>query len=482
MKMKLLKKESKSKRQRGLWIAAGLTAGALGAGLLLRQMRARARGGRGAGETGPSVVILGAGFAGLAAARAVQRRLNRPARLLLIDQQNYHLFTPMLYQVATWALDPYAIAFPVRRYAGRHGLSFRRATVTGLDLAGRRVLLGDEAVSYDYLLIALGSTTNFYGNDSAREHAFPLKRLEDGIAIRGHIIDMLEQAVLTEDAAERWPLLTFVIVGGGATGVESAAALADFVRRVLPADYPSLDPAEAHVVLLETTDQLLAEMGEHFSSIALRDLRDMGVDVRLKTTAKQVQPWLIQTDDGQQLSAHTIIWAAGVRAPELVAGLPGPHAKDGRLKVDECLRVQGLPNVYAAGDSASFINPASGQPLPLLAQVAEQAGQAAGENIARAVSGEAPRPFHFHWRGNAVALGRSQGILEMAGRVVDGWLGWLAWRAIHLAKIAGLRDKALVLLDWSAGYLYDLDTARLAVEPDQGNPAEAQPIPENSQA
>jgi NADH:ubiquinone reductase (H+-translocating) len=422
---------------------------------------------RGEEPQGPRVVILGAGFAGLTVARALQRRLAGQARVTLIDRHNYHLFTPMLYQVATWGLDPYDTAYPLRQFVGRAGVSFRKALVTGVDLDRRRVQLGSDGVDYDYLVIALGSTTNFFGNQDAASHALPLKWLEDGVAIRNQVIDMLEQAAETHDADERRALLTFVIVGGGATGVEAAASLADLLHEVIPADYPGIGPEEARVVVIEAEGKLLGHMGESMATSALAHLRSVGVEVRLNTKAQDVTENQVSTSDGRKLATHTILWSTGVRAPQVVSGLDVAHGKGGSLAVDEYLRLRGHPEVFVCGDCCHYEDPATQQAVPLLAQAAVDEGRAVAANLASAIAGAPLRTFHYRSLGEAVSLGRGAGAVRIGanGPVLDGLAGWLGWRVVHLARITSFRNRLATVLDWSVGYLYDLNTTRLELEP-----------------
>ncbi len=421
---------------------------------------------RPAGTSGPRILILGAGFGGMMAARELCRRgYGERARITIVDRNNYHLFTPMVYQVAAWGLDPYNVAYAVREFAGHHGIGFRRGDVKGIDFAARQVQLEDGQLPYDYLLIALGTTTNFYGNKDAQEHAFPIKWLEDGLAIRNWTIDRVEQAAQTSDAEERRALLTFVVVGGGATGVETAAAMMDMLRHILARDYPTLDPREARVVVVEMLDHLLGQMEQRIAEMALEQLKRMGVEVWLKTKPTEIAPDHIKTDDGRTLATHTVLWTAGVRAPDVVAKLPVEHGKGGSINVDQYLQVVGQPGVFAVGDNASITDAVTGQHVPLLAQSAMQAGTAGGENIARLIEGQPLKPFHYHNLGDALALGRGSGVLASGPVIIGGFPGWLAWRVIHLARLTSFRDKVATVLDWSWGYLRALDTTRIQMQP-----------------
>ncbi|MHB1413759.1 MAG: NAD(P)/FAD-dependent oxidoreductase [Chloroflexota bacterium] len=421
---------------------------------------------------GPRIAIVGGGFAGLAAAQRLRHRLGHYGRITLIDRHNYHLFTPLLFQVATSGIDPYDIAYPLRQFAGREGIDFREGTVAGIDLDAKTVHLADGEVTYDYLLLALGSTSNYFGNASAMQNAMPLKTLEDGISIRHHVVDTLEKASRVADPTERREMLTFVVVGGGATGVETAAELAGLLRQVVPVDYPNVDPREARVVVLEVLPKLLGHMSDRLAAEACKRLQAAGVEVWLQTGAKEVGPDYVVTQDGRRFQSRTILWSAGVKAPPLLADLPVPHGKGGSLLVDGYLQVADRPGVYAAGDNAHIADARSGGPVPLLAQAAVQEGTAAGENLARVIRGQPQALFRYRPLGNTLSLGPRVGAIELADRVViDGLAGLLAWRAIHLVKIPSLRNKVATTLDWVVGYAYDMDMARLDVIPT----AEARP-------
>ncbi len=416
----------------------------------------------------PRVVVLGGGFAGLTAARVLQQRLAGGCEVLLIDRHNYQLFTPLLFQVAACGVDPYSITYPLRHFTDDEGITFQAGIVSGVDFDARRVELRDSAdVSYDYLVIALGSTTDFFDNKSAQEHAMPLKTVEDGLAIRNQILDALERGAKSSDEEERRSLLTFVVVGGGATGVETAAALSELLRHTLPDFYPNIALAEHRIVVIEAADKLLGHMKDPAASVALDRLRKLGVEVWLSTEAKEVGAGRVTASDGRTVEARTIIWATGVKAPEVVSSMSTDHGKGGSLAVDSYLQVKGRPGVYAVGDCAHVEDPDRHSSVPLLAESAVQEGRAAAENIARAFEGRPQLPFHFHSLGTLVSLGRSRGIAQFGRFVLNGLPGAVAWHLVHLAKIPSYRDRLSTSLDWSAGYVHDRDTARLEVQPEE---------------
>ncbi len=450
------------------WFAVAVAgAGAYGI-LSVSRQAAKQQMQRQAPATAPRIVVLGGGFAGKTVVEGLAKRLPGSAHILLIDRHNYHLFTPMLYEAATFAVVPSDIAYPLRQCTGRVGADFRRANVRGVDFTRRWVLLDDDEIAFDYLVIALGSTTNFFGSDAARQHALPMKQLEDGIAIRNRVVDMLEQASTTSDPVQRASSLTFVVVGGGATGVETAGALADLLQRVVPLDYPHLDVREARVILVEAGPELLGHMSSRMAAIALRDLRNMSVDVRLGTRAATVEPGRVVLSDGSTVFAQTIIWSAGVEAPSVVAKLDAPHGPRGRLIVDKYLQVHDRPGVYAVGDSAQIEDSRTHRPVPELAAAAEQQGRAVARNIAGSIAGRRQFTFHYLDLGNVVALGHRSGVALIGGVLIQGFAGWLAWRVVHLARITSFRNKLATALDWTVDFLYDEDTARLEIEPAYG--------------
>ncbi len=411
---------------------------------------------------GKHVVILGGGFGGLSAASKLIDLAGDQLRSTLIDQHNYHLFTPMLYQVATCGVVPYDVAIPLRSFTGPRGIRFRRATVQNVDFERRSVQTDSGEITYDYLIIALGSTTNYFGNESAREHTLPLKSLEGGLGVRNHVIDCLERAAQMTDKGEQKKLLTFVVIGGGATGVETAGALADAVRNLSPRRYPTLNRNDTRVVVIEAGSKLLGHMKSEMAEIALSELKNAGVEVWLNTRAEDVNNGQVQTADGRSISAATVVWATGIRASDVVSQLKTNHGKGGSITVNQCLQIDSHPEVFAIGDNAAAT--LGNESVPALAAAAVQEGHASAKNIVRMLQNKSPLPFRYKDLGSVVSVGHRVGVAEIAGRVVGGFSGWLAWRVVHLARITSFRNKLATVLDWSTGYFYDVDTARLEVE------------------
>src|SRR5213596_2010015 len=339
----------------------------------------------------PTVVIVGAGFGGLRAARALRKA---PVDVILLDRHNYHLFQPLLYQVATAGLEPEQIAKPVRTILrGQRNFDFRMVEVTGADLAARRLDTSAGPLAYDYLILALGGETNFFGLEGISRHGFPLKDVNEAVTIRNHVLTSFEQAMLETDAERRRAKLTFVVVGGGPTGVEMAGALSELIRLVLVKDYPRLNIKDVRILLLEATDTLLAAMPERLREAAGKTLWRKYVEVRFGASVADYDGKQIRLKSGEIIPAATVIWAAGVRAASLINTLGLSAARQGRIPVEPTLQLTGRPEVFIIGDAA--YREQDGEPLPMVAPVAIQMGQAVARNIARQVQGKALEPFRY---------------------------------------------------------------------------------------
>jgi NADH dehydrogenase len=399
----------------------------------------------------PRVVVVGAGFGGLQCARKLR---GEPVDVLLIDAHNYHLFTPLLYQVASCLLNPGEIAAPLRKtFRGARNVHVRRGLVIDVDLDARRLTLDDGAhIDFDHLVLAAGSRTNFYGNDELGRHALGLKDLGEALQLRNHVLDCLERAAVTDDAAERRRRLTFCIVGGGPTGVEYAGALAELVRLVLPAEYPELRPADVRIVLLEGGDRLLPAFRKRLSAYALRELSRRGVDVRLNAMVATATHEVVETRDGDRLETASMIWTAGVQPSELTRSLGAPHAKSGRIEVDERLRVPGFEHVYAIGDAA-LTRDKKGRELPMTSPPAMQAGRYVARQI---LDPTRKRPFRYVDKGTLATIGRTAAVGQVGRLQFTGFLGWIVWLVVHLYYLIGFENRLVVMLRWSWYYVrYD---------------------------
>jgi NADH dehydrogenase len=402
----------------------------------------------------PRVVIVGAGFGGLAAARELA---DADVDVLMINRTNYHGFWPLLYQVATAGLEPESIAYPVRAILRRYrNADFLLAEVNGVDFEQRAVLTDVGPVMYDYLVLAAGSTTNFFGNERFERYTLGMKDLDEAQRLRNHILTCFEHAVAETDPARRAALLTFVVVGGGPTGVELAGAFIELIRHVMRKDYPMLDVCQAHVVLVEATDRVLATFPESLQRAALDRLRRMGVDVRLSAPVADTRPGMLVFKDGTELEAETIVWAAGVRASPLAEALGVTLGRGARVKVEPTLTLPGHPEVFVIGDMAYLEGYRPGVPYPMVAPVAIQMGEQAARNIIARTRRNPMKPFRYFDKGQMATIGRSAAVLDAFGIQLTGWPAWVGWLFVHLMELVGFRNRALVLLNWAYSYFtYD---------------------------
>ncbi|MDP9245152.1 MAG: NAD(P)/FAD-dependent oxidoreductase [Chloroflexota bacterium] len=404
------------------------------------------------------VVVVGGGFAGLHLVRRLERLL-RPGEveLTLIDRNNYHLFTPLLYQVATGELPPHAVAYPLRLPIAHARQRFVRTDVEGIDLERRTVLTADGEFGYEHLVLVPGSVTNDFGIAGVMEHTLPVKSLEDGLRVRKRVLETVERAAREVDAGRRRELLSFVLIGAGPVGVELASSLRDLMDHSLRTMYPELDLVrDATITLIDGADRVLTGMDERLARIAMKRLAEQRVTVVLQSLVSEVGDGIVRTKTGTEFRGATIVWAGGVRTHPLVSGLTGVTlAKDKRLVVDQMFRAGGRDDVLSFGDAAFFEH--HGKPLPQLAQVAVLQAPAVARNLAHLVRGEALEPYVYHRKGDLVALGRTHAGAELAtyGNVVLGGLpAWTVWRANYLMQLLGVRNRATLLLEWLLSYFF----------------------------
>ena len=411
----------------------------------------------------PQVVVIGAGFGGLSVARGLD---DQPVDVTLIDRHNFTTFQPLLYQVATAGLNPADVAHPVRGLFHRQrNLRFRKGVVEGVNWEAQHLhLAGQRDLPFDQLVVAVGAVATWFGVEGAAEYALPLYTLEDATVLRNHILGRFEAAdadpSLIDDGA-----LTFVVVGGGPTGVETAGALAELVAVVFRRDYPQLDVGRARVVLVEARDVLLAPFKPPSQRHAEETLRARQVEVRLDEPVAQVTEHSVRFGDGEVLPAHTVVWAAGVTANPLAANLGLETTRGGRIVVDANLEVPGHPGAWVVGDIGA-IPDKKGEVLPQLAPVAMQSGRHVARQIGRRLDGKPLRPFRFHDKGTMATIGRRAAVAELPGGLkLRGTLAWIAWLFLHLLYLAGIRNRASVLLNWAWSYVTWDRAARLILGP-----------------
>ena len=423
-------------------------------------------------RNGPRIVVVGAGFGGLWATR---RFVSSGLGVTLVDRNNYHTFFPLLYQVAAAELGPSEIAYPVRSLFRSHPLvEFRRANVHSVDLGDRIVEAGESRVEYDYLVIAPGSVPNYFGVKGAARNAFPLRTMDDAIPLRYHVLNCFERAAQMADPSERKSLLRFVIVGGGATGVEYAGALAELIYGPLLKDYGSIARDEVEIRLLEGGERLLGGLPVRLQEYARVRLERRGVRVLTGSQVVEVASDRVLTrgsDDPMRPEAgaagpnagetdtHTVIWAAGVQGDPAVGRWGLPVRSDGRVPVESTLQVPGHPEVFVVGDLAYL--EAGGQALPQVAQVAMQQGGIAADNVVRMIQGEAPAGFTYKDLGMLAVIGRNAAVARLWGRSFTGFVAWILWLVVHVAKLIGFRNRALVLVNWAWNYAFYRRAVRL---------------------
>ena len=406
----------------------------------------------------PHIVIIGAGFAGLETARGLA---DAPVRITLIDKNNHHLFQPLLYQVAIAGLLPSQVAYPVRTIFRRQkNLAFQMGEVTGIDLEEKFVKLDGSAIAYDYLVIAAGARTNFFGFETLEKHGLQLKDIETAVNTRNHLLSMFENASHEADPDKRKTMLTFVIVGGGPTGVETAGALAELISHVMRKDYPRLDLKEAKVILLEAGPHLIASYPDELRQATLRLLKNKKVDVRLNTKMLDFNGQRVMLGDGSSIETQTLIWTAGAKAAEIVDALPAEKASMGRVRVEPTLSLPRFPEVLVVGDAA-FLTNGNGQPLPMLSPVAIQQGHAAAKNIRLMMEGKAPREFHYKDPGLLATVGRNAAVARIFGVSFSGFIAWVIWVLLHVYRIIGFRNRLVVMFNWAWDYFFYDNQVRL---------------------
>ncbi|MFY7671683.1 NAD(P)/FAD-dependent oxidoreductase [Tenacibaculum sp. MEBiC06402] len=412
----------------------------------------------------PRVVIVGGGFAGLAAAKGLE---NQELQVVLLDKHNYHTFQPLLYQVATGGLEPDSIAFPLRkRFNDIENFYFRLAEVQYIDADKREIHSSIGSLSYDYLVIATGSTTNFFGNTNIEKHTMEMKSIPQSLNIRSLILENFEEALLTSDLEERRKLMNFVIVGGGPTGVELAGALAEMKKEILPKDYPDLDIRMMKINLIQSSDCILKGMSAKASEKAEDFLIKLGVDVWKNLRVLDYDGETVSTNGEDHFKSSTVIWAAGVKG-ESINGLDAGCIieRAARYKVDSFNRVLPYTNIFAIGDVACMHNEKYPYGHPMMAQPAIQQGRLLAKNIKAELRGKEMEPFVYNDKGSMATIGRNKAVVDLPKWKFQGVFAWFVWMFVHLFSLIGFRNKAVVFLNWVYNYIrFDRET-RLIIRP-----------------
>jgi NADH dehydrogenase len=418
----------------------------------------------------PHVVIVGAGFGGLGVA---EQLAHVPVEVTLIDRHNYHTFHPLLYQVATSLLNAEDVGAPVRSlFRHQENVNFRLGKVTGIDVPGRKITMDDgDQITFDYLVLAGGSTVNYFGTPGAAEHAIPLYTLLNAVKLRNHVMQRFEAAdrdpALIDDGA-----LTFVIVGAGPTGVETAGALSDLFYNLLPKDYHALATEQARIILVEMGQEVLAAFKQNLREYARNELEERRVEVRLGEAVAEVGPTSVKLKSGEEIKAHTLVWAAGVKVNPLASMLGMPQGRGGRVKLNPDLSVPEHPEIFVVGDMGEVAS--EGQVLPQLASVAMQSGEHVGRQIARRIAGEESQPFMYWDKGFMATIGRGSAVVEFPNkRTLHGPLAYFAWLGVHLALLSGMRNRIETLWNWGWSAITHDRAARIIIEGEGDVPATA---------
>jgi NADH dehydrogenase len=401
--------------------------------------------------TKPHVIVLGGGFGGVATAKGLA---GRDVRVTIIDQHNFHTFQPLLYQVATAGLEPADVAFPIRTIFGHApNVRFRHGRIRSVDQSRNLVTLGDDSqIDFDHLVIATGATVSFFGIPGASQFAMPLYTLADARRLRNRLLSILEEAEVRGESDDSSPELTFVVVGGGPTGVETSGALAELIQIAIRRDGLRLDPNRIRVILVDMAPRLLTAFAPRAGAYAKHRLESTGVEVQFGRSVVAIDEGSIRFDDGEQIQCAAVIWAAGVSAGDaLPKDLQATTGPGGRLRVNPDLRLVGSNNVWAVGDAAA--EPRGADVCPQLAPVAIQSGRHCAKQILHVVHGEGTTPFHYHDKGIMATIGRNAAVAQLPpGVVVKGRLGWLAWLGLHLWYLVGFRNRLRVLINWTWRY------------------------------
>jgi NADH dehydrogenase len=392
--------------------------------------------------------------------QAVRTLASTAVEVVLVDRNNYHTFSPLLHQVATAELEPEQVAYSIRRILRNFSnVRFCMTDIQGINLDKQFLDTGSSLIPYDFLIVATGSTSHLLAVSGAQKYAFPLKTLPQAIALRNHILSCFEQAIHEVDALRLQRLLTFTIVGGGATGVEFAGALAELVREAMRKDYPIWLRSQVRIVLLHSGEHLLYHMSPFLSAYTQACLRKLGVEVYLQTRVSQVTKEAVYLQDNNRIDTATVVWAAGVQGQSPTQRWGVPTTRNGKVAVMSTLSIPGYPNAYVIGDLAETVQ--DGQPLPMLAPVAIAQGKVAAHNILKQLRGQTPIPFRYHHRASMVIISRHAAVAQIYGFSLRGFLAWLLWLGVHIAVLTGIRQRLFTLINWLWNYCVSDRVARL---------------------
>ena len=409
----------------------------------------------------PRVVIVGGGFAGLALAEKLK---HKEVQVVLFDKNNFHQFQPLLYQVATSALEPDSIVFPFRKqFNGYKNVVFRLAEVEEIQSSSSVVKTNKGSIYYDYLVLATGTTTNFFGMDTVEENSLGMKDIRDSLNIRHMMLQNLEQAAITCDDEERDALTNFVIVGGGPAGVEMAGALAEFCKYILPKDYPEYPSSIMNIYLVEAAGELLGTMSDKASSKTLKYLKSLNVKVLFNEVVTNYDGTIVSTKSGKTILAKNLIWTAGVKG-QFPNGIDRKHVvKGNRLKTDSYLMVEGYKNIFAIGDIAAIISKKTPNGHPQVAQTAIQQGKWLGNSLLKIIRNEAPKPFEYKDKGSLATVGKRKAVADLGKFKFGGYFAWLLWSIVHLMSISGFRNRLMVGFNWAVSYFTYEKSNRLII-------------------
>lgn len=414
-------------------------------------------------RSNPKIVIIGAGFAGLELAKKLK---NKPVEVLMLDRHNYHTFQPLLYQVATGALEAETIAFPVRRiFQGQSNFSFGLADVFKINAEKNTIDTSIGEVGYDYLVLATGAETNFFGNAQLEHFCMGMKSVPEAMNLRSMVLQSFEAALTEKDPGEKEELMTFVVVGGGPTGTELAGALAEFRNHILKKDYPTLDNCEMRVFVVESKPVVLGVMSEKAAAKAQEYLEEMGVTLYNGVRVKSFDGELLEINDGRKIRTRNVLWAAGVvgQFPEGIK--PENIVKGNRIQTDEINRIKDYQNIFAIGDAAAVISADTPDGHPGVAQVALQQGKHLAKNLIAIIEAKATEPFKYNDKGSMATIGRNKAVADIGKIHFSGFIAWVLWCFIHIFSLVGLQNRIVVFINWLGRYFSYNGPARIIIRP-----------------